>query len=97
MIIVPKLTETTDLFLQFQHTDTGTTCRVITAAVGTPPKVAKESGVLLGEGITTLAKEDTPNKKIGRKLALARALKASQLSREARTKVWNNYFQAVRM
>ena len=46
---------------------------------------------MLGQGVSICHSNDTFRKPVGRKLSLAAALKASGLSYDERTEVWNAY------
>ena len=73
------------LVFRFYHGETGTECTVNNL----------ESGVLfqLGVGKTVLHPSDHLNRKVGRKLALTRALSQVDLSKEERKVVWHQYFE----
>lgn len=58
---------------------------------GTGAKLVFPDGKFL-EAKSILHKKDSPNKKIGRKMALTRLLKSARLTKEERKSIWQQYF-----
>jgi len=54
--------------------------------------IIKENEVELGVGVTYLGLSDTFNYRVGRKIALARALKDAKFDKDIRAEVWNKLF-----
>lgn len=47
---------------------------------------------VFGVGVATVGSKDQYNRKLGRKIALTRALTNSKISKESRTEIWHDYF-----
>ena len=59
-------------------------------------EITKRGFIPVTKGISTLNPADSPNKIIGRKISLARALKASSFSKEVKKQIWDLYFKTCK-
>lgn len=68
---------------------TVTTCEVFSAA---PGQKFKDHGTVIGQGVAVCDSRDNFCKEIGRKLSMTRALRNTDLSKQERQLIWENYF-----
>ena len=72
--------------IYFSHVTTGKPCTTATVTFGD-----KDGGYVF-HGFAQLHPNDHYNKKVGRKLALARALKNAGLTRDEKRQIWEGLF-----
>ena len=95
-----KVSDKEEISVSFSHSSKGTVCRIMTGPIGSK----YEDKTIISEGKVNKYVRDTPNKAIGRKLALTKALNKTEdmqgiayeyvrkiIDKPTRELIWNAY------